>query len=249
MANRLKRWVPTCNRLVAFLDIMGFGNLVVRNEHDLVLNTLKEFAHEVDRVNTAGRRHPRGSVKAQHVAESAPPDWLIKVVYFSDSVLLVSRDDSLESVRQTFVATRWLLAQSWKLKVPIKGAIAYGKQTANFKRSIHFGKPLIDAFELQNQLLLYGVILHHSLERLISDSPKMHYLRKERINKYPAPMKNGNINHYVVVPDDNDLGNNSKLEDVVLALYGMVSGAPRIYVDNTYEFVTWLHKKANKVSE
>jgi hypothetical protein len=49
--------------------------------------------------------------------------------------------------------------------IPLKGAIAFGNFSANWDQSVFFGKPLIDAFELHNDLDMYCAILHSSAEK------------------------------------------------------------------------------------
>ncbi|MBM3157368.1 MAG: hypothetical protein FJ004_08815 [Chloroflexi bacterium] len=127
----------------------------------------------------------------------------------------------------------------------MKGAIAYGEQTADFDTSLHFGRPLVDAYKLQNELLLYTVVLHHTMEQYLIEKAIMQKLEGNDIFKYPTPLKEGKITHYVVdwspFVDAND-----DLKSALSQLYGSVSGSPRRYVDNTIEFVRWLQKEKGK---
>src|SRR5690606_33152910 len=124
--------------------------------------------------------------------------------------------------------------------IPIKGAIAYGQQTADFKKSLYLGMPLVDAYELQNELQLYGVILHHTFEQFINETERLdqfeHY---SNIHKYPTPLKSGAVNHYIVGWFDDQPGKNDFISQIS-RLYNTVSGNPRRYVDNTLEFARWL---------
>jgi hypothetical protein len=52
-------------------------------------------------------------------------------------------------------------------------------------------------------------------------------------------MKSGEINHYVV----NWYNFYTNIAEELSQLYLNVSGAPRLYVDNTLEFVNWLIKE------
>jgi hypothetical protein len=162
-------------------------------------------------------------------------------VLFSDSVLLVSKDDSLGSVEYLLWGVQSVVSNALLNGIPIKGAIAHGEQTASFIKSLYVGRPLIDAWELQNELVLYGVILHHTMERYLTDTGFMNELKGVRVFRYSAPMKQGPVNHYLVdwagLPDVD-----RKIEALLSRLYCNVSGFSRRYVDNTVDFVHWLKK-------
>lgn len=141
-----------------------------------------------------------------------------------------------------------ILNQAMLSGIPIKGAITYGKMTADLNRSFYFGKPLIDAYELQKELLLYGVVLHHTSEK------RLNVLRIKRtfetflVLQSPVPMKSGNITHYLVNWTLHLKKGKDPL-DYVTKLYLDVSGAPRLYVDNTIEFVRWIQARKLELEE
>ena len=97
-------------------------------------------------------------------------DSVIRTVFFSDSILLISSDDSADSATQLIYHVANMLRNALIAGIPLKGAIAHGEQTADFDKSLHFGQPLIDAHKLQDELYLYGVVLHHSAEQHIKDN-------------------------------------------------------------------------------
>lgn len=128
-----------------------------------------------------------------------------------------------------------IIIQAIYNEIPIKGSIAHGVQTANFDLDLHFGRPLIEAYLLQEELYLYGVVLHHSMEQHLENKGMMTSLKRLELLRYPTPMKSGKINHYItnwVYFDDQ-----GKVSRAVNRLYGNVSGNLRKYVDNTVEFV------------
>jgi hypothetical protein len=68
------------------------------------------------------------------------------------------------------------------------------------------------------------------------------------INKYNVPMKSGKIIHYIV--DWTFLsGKEVKPIDLVSDLYNSVSGTPRIYVDNTMDFVRWITARKAELAQ
>jgi hypothetical protein len=116
---------------------------------------------------------------------------------------------------------------------------------------------LIDAYNLQNELLFYGVVLHDSVENAHNESA----LISQSLKRYKTPFKNGRISHYVtdwrhiVMPERTQVTNALSLAltetdefnalTILESLYKTVSGTVRLYVDNTIDYVQWLEKEAS----
>ena len=79
MAEKVSGWEYTCKRFVAFLDIMGFKDMVSRIEPIKLYNKLKKFRSAIYK-------------SVRMIDESK-----IKPIIFSDSIMLVSKDCSRES--------------------------------------------------------------------------------------------------------------------------------------------------------
>lgn len=242
MEKKADTWNKTCNRFVAFLDIMGFRDRVYRESHEDVKKMLESFQPTIGGIDNRAKillAMERKNLNREKKILKTP---IIRVVSFSDSIILISNDDSLDSASQILSVVIIIISEAMNKNIPIKGAIAYGEQTADFKKSLHFGKPLIDAFELQNELLLYGIVLHHSFEKKIIEENYLELFGDELIYKYPVPMKGGKITHYIV----NWVclyGRKFDLVDFISQFYKNVSGPPRQYVDNTLDFVRSIKRK------
>lgn len=241
------KWTSTCKRFVAYLDIMGFQDMVFRESHEEVLETMEKFRLPIKKLKKEAKERLQGSASGWDLFENT----VIKPVIFSDSVLLFSSDDSLGSVENIVWQVRSVLSHALLNGIPIKGAIAYGEQTADFGKSLYFGKPLIDAWELQKELIIYGVVLHHTIEKYIVKNEWMEELLDgSSIIKYPTPLKQGIITHYLV--DWLELTMKAspkkaiKLKNSIPDLYCKVSGSARRYVDNTMSFVNW--KEQNNIN-
>jgi hypothetical protein len=221
-------WKNTNNRFIVFFDIVDFKDMVFRNDHKNVLDTMKYLS---DRLGETGNKE-----------ETSPQ---IKQVLFSDSIMIISEDDSINSAHEIALAANWLTSAALFKGVAMKGAMAWGKQTADFKRAIHFGKPLIDASLLGKELLLYSVVLHHTAEEKMSEY-KLLNNRDSFIDgfRYKTPMKSGNIHHYVL--DWTKINERMNAGDAVNNLYKSVSGEARKYIDNTLEFVHHAGKHTEK---
>jgi len=226
------QWKPTCKRFIAFMDIMGFKDLLFRGDHKSILLTIKSFRSSIYPLN-------KDANLKGHNSHAKP---MIKPIFFSDSILLISNDDSKESAEELLFKAQWLLGQALLVGIPMKGAIAYGEQTADFNKSLHIGRPLVHAYELQNELFLYGIVLHHTMEHYLNSIKIVSYLEENGlICNYETPMKSGNITHWLT-EWDKDFLKKDTLDAVLTRLYGSVSGPPRRYVDNTANFARWLNK-------
>jgi hypothetical protein len=244
MAEKIKNWNPTCERFVAFLDIMGFRDRVFRESHDNVKKMLESLHPAIKNIEDIARRRldKINHIRAEKVVHSAFPIAIIPIL-FSDSIILISSDDSESAAHEMIFIVGWILCKAINSGIPIKGAVAYGEQTADLNKSLYFGKPLIDAYELQNEIQLYGVVLHHTMERYLKNANMMDKFENFTVFKLLAPMKSGKITHNLVdwtIYFKQEKGN---LKESVSELYNDISGYPRKYVDNTLEFIQFVTEK------
>ncbi len=228
----MKNWVDTTERYIAFIDIMGFSNYVYRNTHELVKKRMCLLQKIID--ETEGRIHRVSS----ELDKSPNP---IKTVIFSDSILLITKDNTKNSLEYILFACQILLTESFKSKIPMKGAISYGRITADFDKSLFFGKGLIDAYTLQEQLFIYGVVLDEKIEKKAKQYP---YMIKGYCIKSKTYMKSGSITHYIInwmFKSDNynksSESNKNKGISIMESFYSDMSGYPRKYIDNTIECI------------
>lgn len=180
-----KPWTITTNRYVAYIDIMGFKDMVSREHHGKIYNMMLNIDKSVQRITNI--------------------DWvggetskLIKTTNYSDSIIIYSKDSSLNSL-DSFIYTvsaftNVLLANV----IPHKGAVAFGMMTFDSVNSIFFGQPLIDAYLLQEELEFYGIIAHATIENEIEIKKKDKL--KLFIEDYSCNLKKGNSLHLTIFP-------------------------------------------------
>jgi len=231
-------WEPTCKRFVAYMDIMGFRDMIFRDTHQQVLEVMEQFRLPIRKLKKEAKERLTGRLHGWDTFQNT----VVRPVIFSDSVLLISSDDSIGAVKNLIWQVKSVISHALINDVPIKGALAYGEQTADFSKSLYFGKPLIDAWELQNELVIYGVILHHTIERYLVEKEWIEELEETSILKYATPLKHGTVSHYLVDWPNFPM-KASKLKNALPNLYGKVSGSARQYVDNTMSFVNWRKNK------
>jgi len=222
-------WKPKTVRYIAFFDIMGFENFVYRNSHSDVekrMLDLHSIIKQVDRKKFA-------------IQES---EYEIRFNVFSDSILIGTNDKSDRGALNIIVFSNWLLKECFMKNIPIKGALSYGLSTFDTDKSLYFGKPLIDAYRLQNEVYMYGCVIDNNFQKRFFEIKDD--ILKKRIDRNlihaEIPFKVGEINHialdwYTFMHDYQF--KNYEIEDLVSEMYLGVSGNTRKYVDNTFKFI------------
>ena len=86
----------------------------------------------------------------------------------------------------------------------LKCAIAKGPLTFDNGSGIYFGRSIIDAYLLEEELKFYGVVFHHSVEELIQqykDIPPIRGKREQKIpvSEYQIHLKSGRSTHYCIL--------------------------------------------------
>jgi hypothetical protein len=229
-----EKWKVTAERYVCFLDIMGFKDMVARNPHDEVLEKMEVFLDAVKKWENVGNR-AKNDIELSNLF----PNCEIKTSTFSDSILLISKGNDIRDLTHLLMVIKLILSDCFKIPIPIKGAISKGLLTADFEKSLFFGKPLIHAYELQEEVNYYGVVIDRYVEKDIENEANQ---ISEGFNKLTirlkTPMKSGRISTINVSLHD------SSIEEKHLnELYYSVDGKPRIYVDNTIEMFKEMSEK------
>ena len=246
--NKSSEWMPTCERFVVYLDIMGFKDIVFRHTHEEVLDIMEQFRLPIKKIKKDAYQRLQGNINNSGLFNNT----VIRPVIFSDSVILFSSDNSLASIENMIWQVTFILSHALRKGIPIKGAIAYGEQTADIIKSLYFGRPLIDAWELQEEIIIYGVVFHHTVEKyLVENGLIQELLNKKSVIQYATPLKEGIIKHYLVnwlkLTETNFPKQAADLKVAIPNIYCNVSGSPRRYVDNTIDFMNYgNNKRKNK---
>ena len=203
-ASSLMKRALTADRYVAYLDIMGFKDRVARRGHNEILSELQQFSEYISS-NLKGI-----------------PD--ITFVMFSDSFLFFTEHDDAFALKQLVSLLAGVMNHAIGNRIPIKGVLAKGTFTVDVAKQLFFGQPLIDAYGLEENLVIYGIAIHHTLEKEAKNMPEW-FVDKD------VPLKNGNSKHYLLKWWDE--GDSKRAEDSLNAIRETVSDAPRRYIDKT----------------
>ena len=225
-------WDITSNRFVAFFDIMGFKNIVERHTHTQVLERLTLLKRTLTDLAKIHENKKFDFVKDK-LSQT-------KAITFSDSIIVFSKSDTVQDACKIMMDSLYIIQKSISINTGIKGAIAYGEITVDFNNSLFFGQPIIDAYLLHEQLNLYTAVLDNTFEKKVNEFSLPNPF-KNLIVDYKANFKSGKIKHKLIRPDDQKKINAqiSGLEN----MYTTVAGNPRIYIDNTLDFLNSLLEK------
>jgi uncharacterized protein (UPF0335 family) len=222
-----ENWEVTTERYCAFFDIMGFKDMVARNTHEEVqhkLETLKKYLSRVEKFH-----EEKEVINVVKVDDS-------KTVMFSDSIMIFTKSGSIESLNKILLDSCFIIYRALENKIPIKGALSFGKITVDFGNSFFFGQPIIDSYLLHDQLQLYTAIIDNTVEKRIN-LQDLYPDIKELYTNYKTPIKGGKVNHLIIRPPKINI--EAEIEGLK-KIYETVSGSPRIYVDNTIDFLNTL---------
>lgn len=108
-------WKITDNRFIAFLDILGFKNLVATKSQEELYEILKYVVNYKEFIK-----------KIDITAEYEPSDLEIFPIAFSDTIIIITKNDSTAHFDFLSNATGFFIAKLIEYSIPVKGAISHG---------------------------------------------------------------------------------------------------------------------------
>ena len=189
------------NRFVVFLDIMGFKDRVARNSADELYKELTDFNKDITTiinstfvVKTKEENKQEDNSEAKLISKKEIEEGIL-LAQFSDSIVLFSSDNSAKSLKTiTEVAAKIMQhAINREKPIPLKGALAEGHITCDMSKQLFFGQSLIDAYLLEENILFYGIAVHHTAEASVLA------LKSDLYKNAKIPLKSGGIEHLMLV--------------------------------------------------
>lgn len=231
------QWIKTDYRFVVLFDIMGFKDMVQRNSHKEILKKLTILKE------TIGLLESVSATNNAEIAKTKISHQQTRSITFSDSIIMFSKGAELEDAAKILVDSYVILKKALDNEIPIKGSISFGEITVNFEDSLFFGQPIIDAYLLHEEFQMYNVIVDHHFETKLKVYGE-HQLFSEVLTKHKTSLKSGKVNHTILMPQYKK--NVQEQIDSLNKLYASVSGKPRIYIDNSIEFLESILDKKTK---
>jgi hypothetical protein len=230
-----KNWKPTDNRFVGFLDILGFKDLVMRKTHDEIYDVL----YKISKTKNSLEKLAGNEKIIQKFGDAE-----VKIVNFSDSIVIFSKNDDIGNFRYFCIAMRWLFAKCIKDGIPLKGGFAHGQVSINQKEQIYFGQPLIDAYLIEEDVNYFGIVAHNSIDNYIKKNENLLDLEFLNFTLFDCQtrLKSGltvhkNVNWFRKLFIDNQtLSETQCKKNIIEIIEGFrisISGSPRRYIDNT----------------
>lgn len=187
------------NRTVAFLDILGFRQLIESKSAEEIGNRFAKVVGQL--VPALNRKLPneRGGHPTFFPDWNPDRPWCI-YHSFSDSIILISDDESEESSLALLIYSLRVTQIMLGSKLPVRGAIVHGEMFIDEGQSMFLGKALTRAYELENQQNWIGVLIDDTVESafpgiLTGDQP-VTGLRSALFPRYEVPMKTGKVREY-----------------------------------------------------
>lgn len=210
-------WNDDVSRLILYADFMGFKNRVFSSNHKDLKDLLIKF-------NESWHR------KLQPLMSGGD----LKFVQFSDSILVVANGTTSKMFNLISKAAVCMMHEALKINFGIKGVIAQGVFSFDEENDIYFGRPLVDAFLLHEDVKYYGVVVHHSAENIV----KVNLSDSNPYSKKDIFIEKGKVTHYHLCWNlvDTALASNDITDTCnswLDAIEETVSGAPRQYIDRT----------------
>jgi hypothetical protein len=227
-------WKMTNKRFVAFIDILGFKDLVMRSSH-------KDIYEQLFQISKTKQLIENLSDDKYFMADKGDSDTYI--LRFSDSIAIFSKTDDLANFSYFLEVTNYLFSRAINCKIPLKGGIALGIVSLNKTEQIYFGQPIIDAFLIEGEVKYMGIVAHNSIDKYLFENKNK--IEQFQLNKIlfeaKTPLKSGIINHLnlnwfnIIYTSPSNEEKIEFINSILKEFKCTVSGEPRIYLQNTVE--------------
>jgi hypothetical protein len=240
----------------AYLDILGFKNLVLNNENEYLSNLYTEI---IDKIVLKGITIG----KSKYVGDD-PKFAVINSLVVSDSIMLWTNHSNIWGLLEITEATRHILSGAIESGIPLRGIITKGpiifqkkeEKNNNFDngRITLAGKALVRAYTEEETFDWSGCVISDECVEIWETGVIKYYLDDARKNnvyvKYPVPVKfkdsKGNIHIEKKVKTVfnwvNDTSKEMTKEDVEAAFSAHKKGTDQKKLQHTLEFYTEMKK-------
>jgi hypothetical protein len=173
---------------VAVCDILGFSRLVER----------QPLAAVVDNAIGWFRKALSHSLLKSGFPSDVPPLTALEghphvgVAWFSDTILLYTKHDSDEAVRELLSTVAWLLFETMLDGVTkIRGGIAHGDAHIDPQNSLYVGTPIIEAYRLEQSQQWSGASLAPTAVTRLPEFARTGQYFDWWVKPWEVPQKNG----------------------------------------------------------
>jgi len=154
------------NRIVAFVDILGFKNLVLSLKNDPALHEKVYLA--LSKIKSVYTHSQSG-----HTAQSD-----LEVSIFSDSIVISSEMASISNIFSVIWTCGWLQAQLFGISILTRGGISQGLTV--HEKDIIYGEGMINAYKIESSAAVYPrIVLDPKISQSLNSNIKDKFLDKD----------------------------------------------------------------------
>ncbi|MHB9020184.1 MAG: hypothetical protein ACYC3G_04960 [Minisyncoccota bacterium] len=192
--------VPKRICFVGLFDILGFSNIVINNQLESVWKAYNEIKTSASFI--------------KNNLESLFKNNIVNVENFSDTFLIYTSDcnnknkEDIDGYFNSLLGVCDALFHSANSNgIPIRGAITVGEVIVN--EGIHIGKPIVEAYEMEQSQDWIGCWISDDAIKFISQKLLERHMKGNLILKYKVPFKSGGIKdcyvfNWVQLPFESD---------------------------------------------
>jgi hypothetical protein len=229
------------NRCIAFLDVLGFSDLLNNNKPEdievIYTNTITEALSDVF-IETKKIEHDP--------LFKALLDATINYSVVSDSIIIWTVDDSFDSLMGLSFIVKFLLGSTLIRGIPLRGAICSGPLVVvKNKNSMNIvGSALTNAYNLEKKQQWSGCVIDSNLiSKYSSDSWDMLF-NENVIVKYQVPYNSGEIKDEYTINWPSSFSDTSKIDELIFVEYlfslhnkSINDWGARQKIRNTFDFI------------
>ncbi|WP_162428575.1 hypothetical protein [Pontibacter pudoricolor] len=230
------------NRIVLFLDILGFKRIIedteLKGEEDVKKTSF--LIETIEEMKEAVRAISKGTTK--------------NVTQFSDSIVVSFVENDIKEIPKLFLDLQRLIAKLLARGILCRGAVSYGK--LYHSNGLVFGPALVDAYETESQAALYPRII---LDQSVLDVMKHHYSFESK-HSYRKIRFDSDVNSYLKTDSDDkfyidyftgsmQFFENEELFRVYSKLRKIIIDGLRIKNPGVKIKYNWMKNKYNKLPE
>jgi hypothetical protein len=162
-------------RFVGLFDVLGFKNLVKTNPLPRVIADYNRLLKETEYL-----------AEIPVLSQSQVEIEKVPHQIFSDTIFIWSKGSRREDIYDFLHACCLLIAASVRVKLPLRGGVAYGECLMDSNRGRFIGRAIVDAYESEKIQEWVGIGLHESC---FSSPIGNDLLKFDNVLEYPVPVK------------------------------------------------------------
>lgn len=175
------------NHTIAVCDILGFSQLVERQPLEAVVDNALGWLRKALNHSILKSDFPVATPHLRDL-ESHPH---VGVAWFSDTILLYTKEDTDEALRDLFTTIAWLLFETTVHGITrLRGGIAYGEAHLEPENSLYVGTPIVEAYRLEQSQQWSGVALAPSAVQRVPEHARSGEFADWWIKPWDVPLKN-----------------------------------------------------------